>query len=551
MRAAVRRRTESLALPLSLHRFFSCPMTTSHIDPKTLKSWLHDGGEIALLDVREHGQYGEAHLFYGIPLPFSRLELDAPRLVPRRSVRVVAYDDGDSDVAERAARRLVVLGYTDVHVLQGGTRAWKASGHALFAGVNLPSKTFGELAEVVYHTPRVSADQLAGMLARNEKVVVLDGRPVSEFHKMNIPTATCCPNGELAYRVRRLVPDTTTPIVVNCAGRTRSIIGAQTLINLGLPNPVYALENGTQGWYLNDHTLEHGGTRRYAVESGNTDLRPAAKALAERFGVPTVTAQTVQQWAGDASCTLFLCDVRTPEEFAAGSLPGAQHTPGGQLMQAGDQYVGVRGARLVLFDNDGVRAPTIASWLRQMGHDASVLEGGLASGLALSPAAVPAAPTLATIDAQALSTRLDRGDVALIDLRPSMQFRAGHIPQARWSIRPRLADDVKSETRQLVLLADDAALAGWAAASELAGRSPAPLRLEGGMAAWRGAGLPVEATPELPADAECIDYLFFVHDRHDGNKEAARRYLAWETGLVAQLDAQERAAFRLPAVPHA
>jgi rhodanese-related sulfurtransferase len=160
---------------------------------------------------------------------------------------------------------------------------------------------------------------------------------------------------------------------------------------------------------------------------------------------------------------------------------------------------------------------------------------------------MPAAPALATIDAQTLSTRLAQGEVALIDLRASMQFRAGHIPKARWSIRPRLANDVKGETRQLVLVADDAALAAWAAASELAGHSHAPLLLEGGMAAWRAAGLPVEATPDLPADADCIDYLFFVHDRHDGNKEAARRYLAWETGLVAQLDAQERAAFRLPA----
>ncbi|HEX7867365.1 MAG TPA: rhodanese-like domain-containing protein [Variovorax sp.] len=520
---------------------------TSFIDPKTLKSWLHDGGEIALLDVREHGQYGEAHLFYGIPLPFSRLEVDAPRLVPRRGVRVVVYDEGDADVAERAAARLAALGYTEVRVLQGGGGAWKAAGYVLFAGVNLPSKTFGELAEEVYHTPRVSADQLAEMLARKDKVVVLDGRPVSEFHKMNIPSATCCPNGELAYRVRQLVPDTTTPIVINCAGRTRSIIGAQTLINLGLPNPVYALENGTQGWYLGDHTLEHGGTRRYADDSGNTDLRPAAKALAARFDVPAVNAQTVQQWASDTSRSLFLCDVRTPEEFAAGSLPGAQHTPGGQLMQAGDQYFGVRGARLVLFDNDGVRAPTVASWLRQMGHDASVLEGGLASGLSLAPAAVPSTPALATIDAQALAARIERDDVAVIDLRGSMQFRAGHIPQARWSIRPRLAGDVKNETRQLVLVADDAALAAWAAASELAtGNSPAPLLLAGGMAAWRAAGLPVEATPTLPADSDCIDYLFFVHDRHDGNKEAARRYLAWETGLVAQLDAQERAAFRLP-----
>jgi len=376
-------------------------------------------------------------------------------------------------------------------------------------------------------------------------VVVLDGRPVSEFFKMNIPGATCCPNGELAYRVRRLVPDARTTIVVNCAGRTRSIIGAQTLINLGLPNPVYALENGTQGWYLADHALAHGGTERYADDSGNTELGGAAQALAARFGVPTVDARTVRDWAGDAGRSLFLCDVRTPEEFAAGSLPGAQHTPGGQLLQAADQYLGVRGARLVLFDSDGVRAPTVASWLRQMGHDASVLEGGLASGLALEAVAAPAPNPLATIDARALSARVAKGEVALVDLRPGMAFRAGHIAGARWSIRPRLADDLRGETRPLVLVADDPALAAWAAASELADHA-APLLLEGGIAAWRAAGLPLEATPALPSDADCIDYLFFVHDRHDGNKEAARRYLAWETGLVAQLDAQERAAFRLP-----
>ena len=518
------------------------------IDPKTLKRWLHDGGEIALLDVREHGQYGESHLFYGVPLPFSRLELDAPRLLPRRGVRVVAYDGGDAasrGVADRAAERLRALGYTDVHVLEGGTRAWQAAGHALFAGVNLPSKTFGELAEATYHTPRIGADELAAMLARRDDVVVLDGRPVSEFFKMNIPGATCCPNGELAYRVRRLVPDARTTIVVNCAGRTRSIVGAQTLINLGVPNPVYALENGTQGWYLADHALAHGGTARYADDSGNTELRGAAQALAARFGVPTVDARTVRDWAGDAGRSLFLCDVRTPEEFAAGSLPGAQHTPGGQLLQAADQYLGVRGARLVLFDSDGVRAPTVASWLRQMGHDASVLEGGLASGLALEPVAALTPKPLVTIDARALSARIDSGEVALVDLRPGMAFRAGHIAGARWSIRPRLADDLRGETRPLVLVADDPALAAWAAASELSDPA-APLLLEGGMAAWRAAGLPLEATPAQPSDADCIDYLFFVHDRHDGNKEAARRYLAWETGLVAQLDAQERAAFRLP-----
>ena len=527
---------------------------TGNVDPKTLKRWLHDGDEIALLDVREQGQYGESHLFYGIPLPYSRLEIDAPRLLPRLAVRVVVYDGGEDDthhVAKRAAERLQMLGYTDVHVLAGGTQAWRNAGFVLFAGVNLPSKTFGELAERVYHTPRVSADELARMLASGEPIAVFDGRPLTEFKKMSIPGATCCPNGELGYRVRSLVPDLATPIVINCAGRTRSIIGAQTLINLGLPNPIYALENGTQGWYLADHVLEHGATKAYPKESGNTELRSAAQALAQRFSVPTVDADTCAAWAEDPTRTLFFCDVRTPEEFAAGSLPGAQHTPGGQLMQASDQYIGVRGARLVLFDDDGVRAPTVASWLRQMGHDASVLADGLASGLALKPIDAPVPPALETITPSALAERMARGDVAVVDLRPGMQFRVAHIDGAHWSIRPRLERLLgalaEASAHQVVLVADEPALAGWVAASDWPVDLPAPLLLEGGLGAWRGAGLPVAASANLPSDADCIDYLFFVHDRHDGNKDAARRYLAWETGLVAQLDADELAAFRLPA----
>ena len=498
------------------------------------------------MDVREQGQYGESHLFYATPLPYSRLELEISRLAPHKQVLMVVYDGGDSasdGVAERAAARLAALGYGQVTVLQGGTTAWRDAGYTLFAGVNLPSKTFGELAEQVYGTPRITAQQLAAKQASGEPLVVLDGRPVAEFHKMNIPGAVCCPNGELAYRVRSLVPDASTTIVVNCAGRTRSIIGAQTLINLGIANPVYALENGTQGWFLNDLLLEHGGTRRYADDSGSAALQDQADSLAQRFNVPRVDAQTVQTWAQDTSLTLFLCDVRTAEEFKAGTLAGAQHTPGGQMMQAIDQYVGVRGARLVLFDSGDVRASVVASWLHQMGHDASVLVGGLQSGLALSAEAALQPPRLATITAPELDRRMRLNEAVVVDVRPGMQYRAAHIPGARWSIRSRLAHSLASESRQVVLVADEAALAQWAAL-EL---TQTPLLLEGGLGAWQQAGLPVESSPQIPSDAECIDYLFFVHDRHDGNKEAARQYLAWETGLVPQLDALELAAFRLPA----
>ena len=514
------------------------------VDAPNLKEWLHDGHEIALFDVREHGQYGESHLFYGVSLPYSRLEWEVRRLAPRKNVRLVVYDEDGQGVAPAAAQRLCALGYTDVSVLQRGTRGWKAAGLALFAGVNLPSKTFGELAEQAYRTPHVSAADLAAMIERREDVVVLDGRPLSEFRKMNIPTATCCPNGELALRVRQLVPDENTRIVINCAGRTRSIIGAQTLINLGLRNPVFALRNGTQGWFLEDLPLEHGNTRHYGEPAGQAEMRAAAQALARRFGVAVVDAETVRGWAGDSGRSLFLCDVRTPEEFAAGTLAGARHTPGGQLMQASDQYVGVRHARLVLFDSDGIRALAVASWLQQMGHDVSVLEGGLASGLSLPAADQPAAPQVAAMDIPTLARHLGTGDVVAIDVRPSMQFRKGHIPGTQWSIRPRFATHLAGERRPIVLIADEpAVLAG--AALELQSLGLSHSVLAGGFAAWQDAGLPVAASADIPPDSDCIDFLFFVHDRHDGNKAAAREYLAWETGLVAQLDERELGEFRL------
>ena len=523
--------------------------SAADVDSHTLKQWLHDGREIALLDVREHGQYGEAHLFYAAPVPYSRLEIDIVRLAPRRDVRVVVYDNGGGDTtAERAARALAALGYRHVHRLAGGIAQWQQDGYAAFAGVNVPSKTFGELAEEVFHTPRIGARELAERQRRGDDLIVLDGRPYAEYQKMSIPGGICCPNGELALRAHTLAKDPNTTIVINCAGRTRSIIGAQTLINLGVPNPVYALENGTQGWYLEDLQLEHGARRRYD-DGVAADELPALAArsaqLGERHGVPMVDAGTVQAWLQDGSRSTFLCDVRSAEEFAAGSLPGAQHTPGGQLVQATDQYLAVRGARIVVFDAEGVRAPVVASWLRQMGWDACVLQEGVRAAL-MNDVTAAHTPALPALSDAGLAAALAQGAQA-VDLRPGMRYRASHITGAAWSIRPRLDRLDLDSTRPVILLAEEAAVAAWAA-EDLRAQGVTDIQVNTGTpASWSAAGIPLESTPAVPADSECIDYLFFVHDRHDGNKAAARQYLSWETNLVKQIDERELAGYRFPA----
>ena len=168
-------------------------------------------------------------------------------------------------------------------------------------------------------------------------------------------------------------------MVVNCAGRTRSIIGAQSLINAGIPNRVAALRNGTIGWKLAGLTLERGQSRRFVPVSAERvqRARELARAVATRADVGRADRSMLSAWLADDSRTLYRFDVRTPEEFAAGHLAGFRSAPGGQLVQETDVFAPVRGARIVLADNDGVRANMTASWLAQMAWEVYVLDDGL------------------------------------------------------------------------------------------------------------------------------------------------------------------------------
>jgi rhodanese-related sulfurtransferase len=518
---------------------------TMPIDAPMLKAWLSDGREVALIDVREHGQYGMGHLFFAVPLPYSRFELGLPGLVPNRSVRLVLCD-GEDGIAAQAAARAAALGYTNVYVLEGGVPAWRAAGYTLYEGVNVPSKVFGEIIEHQRYTPRISARDLEAMRERGENFVIVDGRPWAEYRKMSIPGGICCPNGELVLRIRDIAPDPATRIVVNCAGRTRSIIGAQTLIDFGVSNPVFALENGTQGWFLAGLELARNADRRYGEARAETaEQRSRALRFAQSCGAPSIAPSAAHAWLDDATRTTYLFDIRTAEEFAADGVAGFVHAPGGQLVQATDQWVGVRGARIVLYDHEEVRAPVIAGWLRQLGHEAYWLaDAGAAASFDWRRSSGGAEPEMPPAISVNEAAAVLRAGATVLDLRPGMTYRKGHIAGAVWSIRPRIGA-VRPADGTVILVADEPALAALAALDLAEAGSKDVRLLAGGYDAWCAAGLPVETSPDRPTDEECIDFLFFTHGRHDGNAEAARQYIAWETGLLAQLDDQERGVFRL------
>ena len=512
----------------------------TYILSETLKPLLTDGSEIAFIDVREHGQYGEGHPFFSVNIPYSVFEAMVGAMLPSQSVRCVLLDDGDR-TAEKAASVLSTMGYSDVQILQGGAAAWAAADFTLFKGVNVPSKAFGELVEHDLGTPSISAEELKHLQEQGKPVVVLDGRAPNEFRRMSLPGARSCPNAELGYRLKQIVADPITPIVVNCAGRTRSIIGAQTLRELGTANPVFALRNGTQGWRLAGFQLDRGMTPDALPVPTAAELsatRHQSDKLIEDFGLATIDHDTLQAWQADDELTTYLFDVRTQEEYERAHLPGARHAPGGQLVQATDEKVAVRGARIVLSDDTGLRAATTALWLTGMGHRVWILDEDASTGSVPRPESAEhdIDDTIRLSDLPAAM----RSGAVLLDASRGMDYRHAHVEGALWVTRARL-DRVAAPKEAPVIVTGRLRdlLAGVVKDLKAMG-SRRVACVQGTPEAWRAAGLTLAQTPDIPSQDDCIDHLFFVHDRHDDNLEASRRYLAWELGLLDQLDPQER-----------
>ncbi len=514
---------------------------------------LVDGDEIALVDAREEGTFGQSHILYASCLPLSRLELRAAQMLPRRALRTVVCDGGEG-LAERAAARLGELGYLDVAVLAGGTPAWAAAGYELFSGVNVPSKAFGELVEHQYDTPSLGADELKARIEAGADMVILDSRPFTEFEARCIPGGTCVPGAELVYRLADVAPSRDTAVVVNCAGRTRSIIGAQSLINAGIPNPVYALRNGTMGWHLAGHEVESGARRRYP-EISSPALALAserARAVSERFGVRTIDHHALHHWREEADAhTLYILDVRSPEEFAFSHLPGSHNAPGGQLVQETDHHLAVQHARVVLVDDTGVRARMTASWLVQMGWENVVVLEDAFEGQTMVRGPEPANvlgrpdPEPASIGAAALDAALGAGGVEVVDLSLSRAYLEAHVPGAWYAVRARLASALVAlpPCGRLVLTSEDGVVAALAAAEAEALVDAEVLVLAGGNHAWGAAGLATAAGPERMAD-EVDDVWLRPYEKDWGVEEAMQGYLTWEVGLVEQIERDGTARFQ-------
>ncbi|WP_158784201.1 rhodanese homology domain-containing protein [Pantoea sp. BAV 3049] len=506
-----------------------------------LRQALLNRQEVALIDVREEAAYAEGHPLFAVNIPLSKLEIEILNRVPRLATQVTVYDNGEG-LAKRAVVRLTALGYTDVALLEGGLAGWREAGGEVFIDVNSPSKAFGELVESRSHTPSLPAEEVQALLQSGEPVVVLDSRRFDEYQTMSIPGSISVPGAELVLRVRDLAPSPTTKIIVNCAGRTRSIIGTQSLVNAGIRNPVWALRNGTIGWTLAGQPLEYGQSRRYGEVSDTARVQAArsAREVAERAGVKHITSGQLHEWQ-QSQQTVYLFDVRDASEYAEGHLPGSRHVPGGQLVQETDHYASVRGAKVVLADSEGVRANMSASWLAQMGWDVAVLDGLTAADFSVSGGWTPEVPPLPAreeVEPAHLAELLAAGGTQVLDFTTSANYVAGHIPGAAWLTRALLAvtDAAALPKAERYVVTCGSSLLARYAIDEVAKLTGKPVAvLKGGNAAWKAAELPVERG-ETRLLQERNDRYRRPYEGTDNSTQAMQAYLDWEFGLIAQLD---------------
>jgi rhodanese-related sulfurtransferase len=506
------------------------------IKAPALKRLMESDALFAALDVRDWGEFTLEQIPGTNALPRGHLEKYIAVLVPKKDVQVVLSCDSGQRSA-RAAATLESLGYTNVAVLDEGLCGWKAAGYDTTHGWSLRGKEYGERLQVEEEIPELTADELHERLARGEQLYILDTRTEPEFLASHLPGAYSTPGGQLAQVVTDVVQDRAVPIVTNCAGRTRSLLGAHLLRRMGFPR-VYALKGGTGAWRIAGYGSELQSGAGVTIPPVSAAAQAACAQFAERVAAEdkiTFLAPRELRARRDTGELCYLLDVRRLDEYRAGHIPGARFCPGTQTALLVESVVGVKNATIVTTCDAHARGICAASLLTGMGYPhVYVLDGGTqawaACGFPLEegepqdidygqpvwlarlllglPAGVQpqALPIPGLIDAraqasflapEALHARLATGEPCLLlDLRSAGDFATAHIPGARWLSRGRLdlqiAREAPHKDSEVVLYCRQGRESTLSApALKNLGYHSVSV-LDGGFAVWQGAGLPTE-----------------------------------------------------------
>src|SRR6266545_3495644 len=503
---------------------------------------MSSAGLYAIFDVRERGEYNKCQIPSTTSLPRSQIEFRISQLVRNPAVPIVVYDDGGTR-ASLAAKTLAQLGYAQVSILDGGLTAWRKDGRTTVSGVNVPSKAFGERVHRERSIRDILPEELKALQARSANLIILDVRTPEEYGRFCIPDGINVPGGDLILWADELKRKPDTTVVVNCAGRTRSIIGTAALCRLGLTN-VRALKNGTMGWVLAGMELERNPERTTPSSPlySNALAKSLARQLASEENIPWISPRQVSGALARMNDGVpYLIDVRSEREYESGHVLGSLNVPGGQAVQRADDFVAVRNAQIIFISNESARAVMAAYWYRQMGFsNVSVLQDGLRAwsegGGKLETGPQPNEPVgieaakhgARWIDANNLHQKMRGTSALILDVGTSLEFESSHVPGARWIsrgwIEVKLPERFPDRNQMIAVTCRDGQQSIFAARalSEM-GYTDVSI-IDGGVRAWEAAGFATEKGLEACL-VQSNDVVLSPSVR--GTKEDMQRYLEW------------------------
>ena len=166
-------------------------------------------------------------------------------------------------------------------------------------------------------------------------------------------------------------------------------------------------------------------------------------------------------------------------------------------MQETDHNAAVRGARIVLIDDQLIRAYMTASWLGQMNWEVYVLETDFSQVFTENGAwraQVPQAKQIQRITSTQLNRFKQQQDIVIWDVSTFAQYKKGHIDGAAWLLKADAIELVQKSEYQtktaIVLTCEQAILANFAAEEiePYLAENQQLYVLEGGNAGWTSAG---------------------------------------------------------------
>ncbi|EKN70653.1 Rhodanese-like protein [Neobacillus bataviensis LMG 21833] len=503
----------------------------------------------SLIDVRERTEYNKKQILFAINIPKSQVEFRISKLVPVKDTQIILYDNDESR-STLVAKTLGELGYTNVDILKGGLNQWEGHNEYLINGVNVPSKAFAEIVYEEEHVPDIEAHKLYERMQKGENdFTVIEIRPREEVNITgSIPGAINITGVDIIHSIHDYV-DNEKDLIITCAGRTRGIIGTQILRKMGFQN-VYNLRNGTMGWLLANQELDDNiPLVKLSCKSNSSKLDSFINQVIDENNIELISLDCYQDLrnASDHQ-TLFEIDVRTPLEYEEGHIPGTYKLPGGQVIQATDDHIGVRNGNIVLISNSRHRAVITAYWLKESGYPkVMVLDGGIElwknSNLPIEKGEVQDDVPLGyntsykkgnRIVASELKERLESDSkLIVIDIDTSKGYQKGHIPNSLWLSRSWLEFNIREVAKEsdMVILTDRNGYSSTLSAKTLKELGYEDVYvLEGGKKAWSEAGYTFENGKKgIIKEPDDIAY-----HPYEISEKAMIDYLEWEIGLEEQ-----------------